>query len=240
MARIRTIKPEFWQDEDLAMLDSDIRLLALGLLNHADDEGYFKAHHALIRAAVFPFTDGSLNIQGMLNELSNIGYLRLFEGSDGKHYGVIKNFAKHQKVNRPSPSKIKGLEGITDNSVSPHEQLTGGKEQGTGKGNNINPKKKSLDYSSWPDMPSEQKFDDWKQLRKTKKAPISQTVINKFGKELAKAEELGFTVEECFEQILCRSWQGFEADWLKGSNVVPLSAPVAEYVPVPMPMPLDN
>lgn len=134
MARIRTIKPEFWQDEDLAELDSDTRLLAIGLLNHADDEGYFKAHQALIRATVFPFSESSVNIHGMLKRLENIQYLTLFEGSDGKQYGVIRNFKKHQKVNRPSPSKIKGFHVITENSVNDHEQLSAGKEQGTGKG----------------------------------------------------------------------------------------------------------
>lgn len=132
MARIRTIKPEFWQDEDIALLDAQVQLLAIGLLNHADDEGYFKAHPALIKAVVFPYADNSLNIHGMLTELSNVGYLRLFEGSDRKKYGEVIGFSKHQKVNRPTPSKIKGLEPITDNSVSPHEELLAGKEQGTG------------------------------------------------------------------------------------------------------------
>ena len=51
MARIRTIKPEFWQDEDLATLSEPALILAAGLLNHADDEGYFRAHPGLIKAA---------------------------------------------------------------------------------------------------------------------------------------------------------------------------------------------
>ena len=38
MARIRTIKPEFWRDEDLSGLPAETALLAIGLLNHADDE----------------------------------------------------------------------------------------------------------------------------------------------------------------------------------------------------------
>lgn len=110
MPRIRSIKPEFWQDEDLAELDAESRLLAIGLLNHSDDEGYFKANHSLVRAAVFPFSDSSLNIHGMLQELSEIGYLSLFDGSDGKQYGKITNFSSHQVINRPTASKIKELE----------------------------------------------------------------------------------------------------------------------------------
>lgn len=139
MARIRTVKPEFWQDEDLAALDPFTQLMAIGLLNHADDHGYFKAHKALVRAAIFPFSEASLNIHGMLTELSNIAYISLFEGSDGKPYGYINGFSKHQKVNRPTPSKIEPLRQFTESSVSPHGALTGGtgnreqgKEQGTG------------------------------------------------------------------------------------------------------------
>lgn len=139
MARIRTVKPEFWQDEDLAALNPFTQLLAIGLLNHADDHGYFKAHKALVKAAVFPFSEPSLNIHGMLTELSNINYISLFQGADGKPYGHINSFGKHQKVNRPTPSKIEPLRQFTEDSVSVHGGLTAGtgnreqgKEQGTG------------------------------------------------------------------------------------------------------------
>jgi hypothetical protein len=139
MARIRTVKPEFWQDEDLAALNPYTQLLAIGLLNHADDHGYFKAHKALVKAAVFPFSEASLNIHGMLSELSNIEYIELFQGTDGKPYGFVNGFSKHQKVNRPTPSKIGPLRSFTEDSLSAHGGLTGGtgnreqgKEQGTG------------------------------------------------------------------------------------------------------------
>lgn len=133
MARIRTIKPELWQDEDLAEISESALILAIGLLNHADDEGYFKANPGLVKAAVFPLREPSLSIHGMFSELSSAGYLELFDGTDGKKYGLIRNFTKHQKINRPSPSKIKGLRSITENSLSDHGRLTPGKERkGTG------------------------------------------------------------------------------------------------------------
>jgi len=155
MARIRTIKPDFWTDEDIALLDSDTKLLAIGLLNHSDDEGYFKAHEALVKAAVFPFSDNSLNIHGMLKRLENARYLTLFSGTDGKQYGHIRNFNVHQKVNRPNPSKIKALKPITDNSVSNHGKLTGGKEQGTGKGKEISTTTAHEENSADPDFQQE-------------------------------------------------------------------------------------
>ena len=36
MARIRTIKPEFWTDEDMAEVSEPACLLAIGLLNYAE------------------------------------------------------------------------------------------------------------------------------------------------------------------------------------------------------------
>jgi len=117
MARIRTVKPEMAQDEDLANVSIAAQLLAVRILNHADDEGYFKANPALIKATCFPLID-SVNIPGMLQELSNIGYLRLAKGADGKNYGFVVSFSKHQRVSHPYASKIKELATFTEHSVN--------------------------------------------------------------------------------------------------------------------------
>ena len=59
--RIRTIKPEFWSHRKLGRSSSDVKCMAIGLLNYADDEGYFEYDEVLIKAALFPFQNGSLN-----------------------------------------------------------------------------------------------------------------------------------------------------------------------------------
>lgn len=71
-----------------------------------------------------------------------------------------------------------------------------------------------LDFSSWPEMPSEQLMSEWKQLRKRLKAGVTQTVINRTGKELHIAVKAGFTVDQCFEQWVYKGWRGFEASWM--------------------------
>ncbi|AUR84265.1 protein of unknown function DUF1376 [Vibrio phage 1.052.A._10N.286.46.C3] len=75
----------------------------------------------------------------------------------------------------------------------------------------------SLDYSSWPAMPSEQLFKDWKALRTRLKANVTQTVINRTSKELHAAVEMGFTVDQCFEQWIYKGWRGFEAKWMRNA-----------------------
>lgn len=127
MGRIRTIKPAFWTDEDLSSLTAETHILAAGLLNYADDEGYFNANARLIQAAVFPLRDLSMTIPVMLQELSRIRYVRLFDGTDGKHYGQVVNFLKHQVISHAKDSAIKLLD---DSSIPPVpvQKISAGRE----------------------------------------------------------------------------------------------------------------
>jgi hypothetical protein len=105
MARIRTIKPEFWQNEELASLSEHARLLAIALLNFSDDEGYFLANPALVRANCFPFQEDSRSIPGSIQELSRIGYVEIRECS-GKAVGRIVKFREHQRIEKAQKSKL--------------------------------------------------------------------------------------------------------------------------------------
>lgn len=132
MARIRTIKPEFWRDEDLSSISAEAALLAIGLLNFADDEGYFSANTKLIECDVFPLRELSITVPVLLRELSSIGYVRLFEAADKKQYGHISNFKKHQVISKPQPSKIKSLDVIVDDSGNGTGTLHDDSGNGTG------------------------------------------------------------------------------------------------------------
>jgi hypothetical protein len=141
LARIRTIKPEFWTHEDLSALPEATHMLAAALLNHADDEGYFNANPGLVRAACSPLREPSVSIHDSLNLLRKAGFIRVGVGSDGKRYGLIVTFDSHQRINRPTASKIKLIGIVWEDSQQPHPQLTedsppernregNGKEQG--------------------------------------------------------------------------------------------------------------
>lgn len=136
MARIRTIKPTFWTDEDMAEVSEAACLLAIGLLNYADDEGYFNANPKLIKAAVFPLREPSGSIPVLLQELSNCGYIRLFSAQNGKRFGLIINFTKHQVINKKTISKIKEMDLIPEDYGSDTGELPPGRE-GKGKERNI-------------------------------------------------------------------------------------------------------
>jgi hypothetical protein len=91
----------------MTQLPAETRLLALGLLNYADDEGYFRAHPALIRGELMPFTESTAVIPPMLQELVAIGYLSLHQAKDSTPIGHITNFLRHQSISKPRRSELR-------------------------------------------------------------------------------------------------------------------------------------
>jgi DNA replication protein DnaT len=139
--RIRTIKPEFWMHEKLAEKSEFTRLLAIAILNWADDEGYFMANPTLIKGQLFPFLDDSKIIPRSIQDLSSVGWIELSEDEDGRSIGRVTNFAKHQRVDKPKPSIIKPLWGFQDASKThPRSIQDASKEEGKGKEGNRNGK----------------------------------------------------------------------------------------------------
>ncbi len=105
--RIRTVKPEFWGHPVFARQPDDVRLAAIGLLNISDDEGYFLASPALIRSSLWPFDEDSTRARRVLATLTNEGWIEVREHLSHGPIGLVVNFTKHQRIDRPSLSKIK-------------------------------------------------------------------------------------------------------------------------------------
>lgn len=108
--RIRTIKPEFWQSEKMAKASRQARMLFVGLWSMADDSGRTRAASRLLASTLFPYdTDAPDLIDGWLAELSAIGAIRLYV-VDECHYLDIPKWRSHQKIDKPSPSKLPGFD----------------------------------------------------------------------------------------------------------------------------------
>lgn len=71
-----------------------------------------------------------------------------------------------------------------------------------------------LDFSSFPELPSEQIWLDYKKHRQAKKAPITQTVVNRLGKQLTLAHDAGYSVDDCLGETMEAGWQGFKYEWM--------------------------
>lgn len=101
--RIRTLKPEWLEDERLAMGSSDARVLSIALVLLADDHGNGRANPVQLAGSVFP----GKPLETLAKALEYLAsfFVTLYE-VDGQSYFSIRNWAKHQRVDKPGKPKV--------------------------------------------------------------------------------------------------------------------------------------
>jgi hypothetical protein len=97
--RIRTIKPDFFLDEDLDEVDERHQKLFIGLWLLADCEGKLGDAPKKIKAQIFPYRD--YDVDEMLAVLDRHGFIARYEVA-GIHCIKVLRFHKHQ---RPHPKE---------------------------------------------------------------------------------------------------------------------------------------
>jgi len=208
MARIRTIKPEFWRDELLAGVTAEAALLAIGLLNHCDDEGYFNANPKLVESDVFPLRTLEKSTTELLRELSGIGYIEVFSGSDNKTYGKVANFEKHQVINKKTPSKIKSLCELRQDSHTTTVVLPTGKER---KGKELEQKAPESAATEvafvLPDWIPLETWTAFLEMRKRIKKPATEFAKKLIVGKLEKFKSQGQDVIAILEKSITSGWQ---------------------------------
>jgi hypothetical protein len=80
---------------------------------------------------------------------------------------------------------------------------------------NHKPKRESATKVACPPDVSQQVWDDWVTLRKSKKAPITKTVLDG---AIAEAKKLGWTLEQFLIEWCNRGSQGLKAEWIVKPN----------------------
>ena len=116
MARIRTIKPDFWTDEDIVECSVSARLFFIGLLNFADDNGNLVYSAKKLKMQIFP--GDSFDCEPLIYELITHGLLIEYS-VNGERFLNIKGFKRHQVINRRSKTSI------PEPDFSDKEQKTG-------------------------------------------------------------------------------------------------------------------
>ena len=105
MARIRSIKPEFWKSETIASLPFRDRLTFIGLWSYVDDNGVGADSFKLISAELFGLEDDPREVRDNTREclarLANAGLIVRYT-LDGKRYIRITNWDEHQRIDRPN------------------------------------------------------------------------------------------------------------------------------------------
>ncbi len=159
LARIRTIKPEFWVDDVMVELSFQTRLFFIGLWNFADDEGFIEDKPKRLKMQIFPAE--SEPVDDSLSALVEGGRLLEYVSDEGPLLKVA-NWEHHQKINRPTPTRFSGI--VPQNRrgsvsapeyVSEHSPLEGkGRErkgkEGRGRG-----------FSESPPTPTCKKHSNW-------------------------------------------------------------------------------
>ena len=101
MARIRSIKPEFWDDEHIASLPIECRLFYIGCWTFADDQGVFNANPSFLKSRIFPYDDDLKvsDVKEWLKKLEELKMIVPFAYKRDRYY-VVRTFADHQVVDK--------------------------------------------------------------------------------------------------------------------------------------------
>jgi hypothetical protein len=202
MARIRTIKPEFFTSEDITDLSSMARLLYIALWCEADREGRMVWKPKTFKLRSFPAD--SCDIERLCQELLAQGLIVLY--GDGLAY--IPAFSDHQHINpRESVSTLPAPD------ASPRVRTRQARDSDAQVGKERKGKEgvddASVDDALFAGIPSEV-VRDFKALRAKKKAPITETAMRGIRRE---AEKAGLTLESALRICCERGWTGFNSEW---------------------------
>lgn len=101
MARIRSIKPEFWTSEQIAECSPNARLLFIGIWSFADDNGIHPYSVKRLKMEVFPADDFTqADVAAMVEELVRADLLREYE-VQGERFVQVTGW-HHQKIDQPT------------------------------------------------------------------------------------------------------------------------------------------
>lgn len=221
MARIRTIKPEFWEDEKIGKLPIPCRLFFIGCWNFADDFGVIKGNAALLKSQIFPYDENLRvsEIKKWIDALVDARMLVPIIHAEESYY-FIRTFRSHQVLDKRydksyigkgivkeliskalNDNDVNTTPTLRDNDVNTTEEKEEEKEDKKESPNGD--KKEAKASSSASSNPDFLKFNDW--LKRN--APYCSNAKN-FSSQITEAEFLklkekytGKQIADIIEQI---------------------------------------
>lgn len=207
--RIRTIKPEFPQSESVGRLSRDARLLFILLWPICDDSGRTRAASRMLASLLFPYDeDAPKLIEHWLGELERESMVRRYS-VNGDTYLEICNWQKHQKIDKPSASKLPAFAEssriLAESSPNPRERSSEDRDQGSGTKDQgkeeIAPE--ALPFSS-PEF--SEAWSQWQKHRTEIRKPLKPTM------RAAQLAELAAMGEQraiaALRHTIAKGWQG--------------------------------
>jgi hypothetical protein len=131
MARIRTIKPDFFIDEDIAEMPPLCRIVFQGLWCQSDREGRLEDRPKRLKAQVMPHDDVDMN--EVLDTIEKHGFIVRYEVG-GRRLIQVRTFGKHQYPNKKEPPSTIPAPCQHETGFVPTCEGTSGMDLGNGSG----------------------------------------------------------------------------------------------------------
>jgi hypothetical protein len=221
MARIRTVKPDYFrhellQDLEIAHPGMYPMMVFQGLWGHCDSQGIFEWKPRHLKLDILPFIP--FDMEKTLKILNDAGMMIRYS-VDGKEYGKIETFNDHQRLTGKESTEGDKYPDITSESIvnqlgSIGEILESQEGKGKEKEKEGNIKNIVLFnfLQSLLNLGVEKKLaDDWMKVRKLKKASNTETAFNLFTEQARKA---GLSISDTVLLCVSNDWKGFKASWL--------------------------
>lgn len=108
MARIRSLKPEAFQSETLGLVSVHAERTFFGMSTQADDRGRLRHKPVIINADLWAYrpTHTPDDLSEELEQLEAEGLVCVYVGCDGREYLHLVTWDEHQKIDRPSRSRL--------------------------------------------------------------------------------------------------------------------------------------
>lgn len=219
MARIRTIKPEFFTSEDIVALPSMARLLYIATWCEADKEGRLPWKPTTFKLRYFPGDECDIN--ALCARLVDAGLVVLY----GHGLAYIPKFKDHQHLNpRETESKLPSPEELTrahaSARVNSKVDAQGGRE---GKGREGNTRDASHDddlpgfaefWKTWPVTDRKQAkgkcLDAWKKAHAERDAAVILVHVERMKSSGDWQRDNGQYIPAPLVYLNGRRWEGAE------------------------------
>lgn len=121
MARIRSVHPGLFSDDEFVRLSLGAQMFYIGILTECDDQGVFEWKPMTLKIRLRGGRDG--DVEPLLEELVAGDFIKQFQ-KDNKLYGAVRNFRKYQRPKKPTcvhplPQPLRTYVGLTDDSSPP-------------------------------------------------------------------------------------------------------------------------
>lgn len=212
--RIRSIKPEFWESESLGRVSREARLLFIGLFSCCDDHGRARASSRLLASRLYPYDDDALKkLPAWIEELEKERCIRLYK-VNGESYLDIPKWLNHQKIDKPSASKLPPFDDSREDSrgLEKNSLGTGNREEEQGKEQEAPPS--PWDVGFGVELPNTFQTENclqavklWLQYKSERKEGYKKTgltaSLTKWSNEFTPAE-----FPSCVENSIASGWKG--------------------------------